>query len=157
MADDFGKKVERFGQDIWKKTSDAFGVISKSTEIAGKQREMRLVYAEIGKKYFELHANAPEEAFSELFETARAKADELKKLEEQLLQYKGYRRCAVCGETISASVAYCPRCGAEQPKDEPSYETEPDEDADADWICPRCGIDNDMENLFCVACGEKRS
>lgn len=154
MADDFGKKVERFGQDIWKKTSDAFGVISKSTEIAGKQREMRQIYAEIGRKYFELHTSAPEDALADLFAAAKTKADELAALEEQLLQYKGHRRCAACGETISASVAYCPRCGAEQPKEEPVEEPEPDEEAD--WICPRCGVVNDTDNLFCVACGEKR-
>jgi len=154
MSDDFGKKVERFGQDIWKKTSDAFGVISKSSEIAGKQREMRLIYAEIGKQYFDLHRSSPEESFASLFASASEKADELAKLEEQLLQYKGHRRCTVCGETISAKVAYCPRCGAEQPKEEPAEETETDEEAD--WICPRCGVVNDADNLFCVACGEKR-
>lgn len=153
MAEDFGKKVERFGQDIWKKTSDAFGVIGKSTEVASKRRELRLAYADIGSKYYELHAGDADAALADLVALAKVKADELRQLEEQLLQYKGYRKCISCGEAISVSVAYCPHCGAQQPKEEPAEEPE----ADADWTCPRCGAVTDADSLYCVACGEKRS
>ena len=155
MAEDFGKKVERFGQDIWKKTSDAFGVISKSTEVASKRRELRLAYADVGSKYCELHGGEAEPALTDLVAIAKVKLDELHSLEEQLLEYKGYRKCAACGETISSSVVYCPHCGAQQPKEAPAEDAEPE--VDADWTCPRCGVVNDADNLYCVACGEKRS
>ena len=48
MAEDFGKKIEKFGQEIWKKTTDVVGSISKSAEVANKERDLKQVYADIG-------------------------------------------------------------------------------------------------------------
>ena len=157
MAEDFGKKVEQFGQDIWKKTTDVFNVLSKNTEIAGKQRELRLVYAEIGKLYCEKHGEESGNEFSEQCERALAMKKEIEELEQEVLQHRGRRKCAKCGELIDSAVAFCPHCGAPQPKEEPEEE-KPIEEAEVinSWICPVCGAKMDEDDQYCTVCGAKR-
>jgi hypothetical protein len=138
MADDFGKKVERFGQDVWKKptdtvstigkkTSEAVGVIGKNADIAGKHHDLTEIYTEIGKQLVEAHAAEAGSLFPEQFEKVRQLKCEIDDLESQLLQQKGCRKCASCGEAIPLTVAFCPKCGAPQPKQDAEAEKPKDE------------------------------
>ncbi|MEZ4628915.1 MAG: zinc ribbon domain-containing protein [Eubacteriales bacterium] len=154
MADDFGKKIERFGQDIWKKTSDAVGAIGKSAESANKKHELRTVYADIGEAFFKKHPAQAKDEFAELYGRAEALETEISALEEQILEQRGHRKCVSCGEQIAQNAAFCPKCGTAQPaaKEEPAEEAE----VISDWVCPTCGVKNDSDAKFCVACGVKR-
>jgi RNA polymerase subunit RPABC4/transcription elongation factor Spt4 len=155
MAEDFGKKVERFGQDVWKKTTDTFGVIGKNAEIASKSRELRTVYAEIGRQYCSKHAQETGNEFPELCTQAYEMATEISVLEEQVLGQRGLRKCGNCGESISRKAAFCPHCGTQQPKEEP---VEADDDAPGTdgWVCPTCGTAMAQDDQFCASCGTKR-
>lgn len=128
MSDDFGKKMERFGQDVWKKTTDtvstigkktseAVGVIGKNADIAGKTHDLNELYTQIGKVLVESHSSQASELFPAQFEQIRQLKSEIDEIEAQLLQQKGCRKCASCGEPISSVVAFCPKCGAPQPKE----------------------------------------
>lgn len=156
MAEDFGKKVERFGQDVWKKTTDTFGVIGKNAEIASKSRELRTVYAEIGRQYCSKHAQASDNEFPDLCAQAFEMATEISALEEQVLSQRGLRKCAGCGESISKKAAFCPHCGAQQPIETTSAsEDEPAAGPDG-WVCPNCGTAMEPSDQFCSSCGAKR-
>lgn len=155
MPDDFGKKVERFGQDIWRKTQGAFGVLSKNTEIAAKSRELRTVYTEIGRQYCSKHAAEAGNEFPELCAQALQMAQEIATLETEVLAQKGCRKCASCGESVAITAAFCPSCGAAQPKEEPPVE-EASFDAEDGWVCPGCGAKADDDDAFCSVCGAKR-
>ncbi len=155
MADDFGKKVERFGQGVWKKTQDTFGVIGKNSEISSKSRDLRMVYAEIGRQYCDKHAAETDNEFAELTTRAQQMAEEIAELEAQVLAQKGCRKCVSCGESIPAASAFCPHCGAAQPKEEPPV-VEESFVSDNGWICPNCGERADGADLFCSSCGTKR-
>jgi len=154
MAEDFGKKVEKFGQDVWKKTTDAFGVIGKQSEIASKSHDLREVYAEIGRQFCEKHSSAAESEFPDLCANALQLMQEISDLEEQVLVARGRRKCANCGDSIPKTAAYCPHCGTEQPKEEtPDPEDPPKADY---WVCPNCGASLDIDDLYCSSCGTKR-
>jgi len=118
MADDFGKKIERFGQDVWKKTTETVGVIGKNAEIASKTRELDDLYTDIGRQYFERHTDSVTKEFPALAERAQALSKEIADLEDQILQQKGYRKCVSCGESVSQTAAFCAACGAAQPQPE---------------------------------------
>jgi len=154
MSDDFGKKIERFGQDIWKKTSGAVGAIGKSAESANKKHELRTVYADIGEAFCKKHPAQARDEFAELYDSVTTLETEIAELEEQILQQRGQRKCVSCGEEIPSEAGFCPKCGAAQP----AVKEEPAEEADvvSDWVCPTCGVKNDSEANFCVACGAKR-
>jgi len=155
MAEDFGKKVERFGQDVWKKTTDTFGVIGKNAEIASKSRELRTVYAEIGRQYCSKHAQETGNEFPELCAQAYEMATEISDLETQVLKQRGLRKCTSCGESISKIAAFCPHCGAQQPKEEPAAD-EAESDEPAGWTCPNCNASMGPDDQYCSSCGTKR-
>ena len=155
MSDEFGKKVERFGQDIWKKTQGAFGVLSKNSEIAAKSRELRSICAEIGQQYCDRHAMEADNEFPEHCAQALLLIQEIAALEAEVLAQKGCRKCVTCGESIAVIAAFCPHCGAAQPKEEPPVVETPLDSAD-EWICPNCGAKADEDDAFCAACGVKR-
>ena len=154
MADDFGKKIERFGQDVWKKTTGTVGAISKSAEIAAKTRELKDLYTEIGKQYFESHPDSARTLFPDLAGRANALKQEIADLETQVLEQKGCRKCASCGESITLEAMFCPSCGAPQSKPELGVSVSADETQG--WICPACGTAMESTNFFCAVCGNKR-
>jgi RNA polymerase subunit RPABC4/transcription elongation factor Spt4 len=154
MAEDFGKKVEKFGQDVWKKTTDTFGVIGKQSEIASKTHELRDVYAEIGRQFCEKYSSEAETQFPDLCADALSLMQQISDLEAQVLEQRGRKKCVKCGESISKTVAFCPHCGAEQPKEDQTKEQSAPE-ADR-WACPNCGATLDQDDLYCSSCGTRR-
>lgn len=158
MAEDFGKKIERFGQDIWKKTTDAVGSIGKSAESANKTRELKGVYADIGRQFCEKHPAQAADEFAELAAQAKELEAEIAVLETQILEQRGSKKCVSCGEQIPYAAAFCSKCGAAQPKIEPEPEPEPAVEAQVvdEWTCSACGAKMDSSDAFCTACGAKR-
>ena len=154
MAEDFGKKIERFGQDIWKKTTDAVDAIGKSAESANKSRELKTVYADIGKQFCEKNPAQAEKEFGDLFRQANMLEAQIAALEAQILAQRGAKKCAACGEEIPLAAPFCSACGAAQPK----VEQEPASEGEVvdEWICPLCGVKNASSSETCVACGAKR-
>lgn len=157
MAEDIGKKVERFGQDLWKKTQGVFGSVSKNTEIAAKKRELSKLYEEIGRQYCALHAAEAENEFPALCEKVAGFLREIDALEAELLTQKGNKKCVSCGFVIDADAQFCPSCGVKQPEPEPEPEPEPAAEAPAGWICPACHASMEESALFCSVCGAKRA
>lgn len=155
MAEDFGKKIERFGQDIWKKTTDAVGALSKSAEVANKTRELKTVYASIGEQFCAKHAEQAADEFGELAQRAKDLEIEVAELEAQILEQRGSKKCLECGEQIAFGADFCSKCGAAQPKPEPEPEEEP-EVVDG-WACTVCGHLMGSADAFCSACGAKRT
>ncbi len=154
MAEDFGKKIERFGQDIWKKTTDAVGAIGKSAEVANKTRDLKAVYAEIGKQFVENHPAQAADEFADLSAQAKQLQQEIADLEAQILEQRGTKKCVACGEELPYMSSFCSKCGAAQPK----VESEPAAEGEVvdEWICPICSVKNDSSRETCVACGASR-
>ena len=154
MAEDLGKKIERFGQNIWKKTTDTVGVIGKSAELANKTRDLKAVYADIGKQFCEKHPGQAADEFQDLAAQAKTLEAEISGLEAEILEQRGEKKCVSCGEEIPAAASFCSKCGAVQPK----VEAEPAAEGEVvdEWVCPVCGVKNSSANETCVACGVKR-
>ncbi len=158
MAEEFGKKIEQFGHDIWKKTTDAVGTIGKNAEVSNKSRELKAVYAELGMRFCEKHPSQAEEEFAELTGQAKTLEAEIAELEAQILEQRGTKKCVSCGEEIPLQAAFCSACGAAQPKPEPKAESESTVEGEVvdEWVCPVCGVKNSSARETCVACGAKR-
>ncbi|MBA4348204.1 MAG: hypothetical protein C0413_05090 [Clostridiales bacterium] len=154
MTEDFGKKIEKFGQDIWKKTTGAVESISKSAEVVNKRRELKAVYADIGQLFTKKHPAQANDEFGDLTQNATSLEKEIADLEAQILEQRGSKKCVECGEQIPYAAAFCSKCGAPQPKQEP----EPAEEAEVvdGWVCPACGQEMGSTDTFCSSCGVKR-
>lgn len=154
MAEDFGKKIEKFGQEIWKKTTDVVDSISKSADVSSKRRDLRTVYADIGQQFIQKHPGQARDEFGELTLRASDLEKEIAELEAQILEQRGSKKCVECGEKIPYAAAFCSKCGAPQPK----QEAEPAEEAEVvdGWKCPACGQSMGSADTFCTTCGAKR-
>ena len=154
MAEDFGRKIEKFGQDIWKKTTDVVDSIGKSADVSGKRRDLRTVYADIGQQFIQKHPGQAMDEFGELTRRASDLEKEIAELEAQILEQRGSKKCVECGEKIPYAAAFCSKCGAPQPK----QEQEPAEEAEVvdGWKCPACGQEMGSADTFCSSCGVKR-
>ena len=155
MAEDFGKKIEKFGQDIWKKTTDAVGSISKSADVANKRHELKAVYSDIGQQFTKKHSAQANDEFGSLTQIAANLEKEIADLEAQILEQRGSKKCVECGEQIPYAAGFCSKCGAPQPKQEAEPAEEP-EVVDG-WLCRACGQEMGSADSFCSACGAKRS
>lgn len=154
MAEDFGKKIGQFGQDIWKKTTDAVGTISKSAEISNKTRELKVVYTDIGEQFFIKHPDQVLREFPKLAVRAKALEAEIDELNTSILEQRGSKKCVKCGMQIVVQAAFCPMCGTAQPKLEQGSAADP-EIVDH-WICPSCKEQMGIDDIFCSSCGTKR-
>lgn len=156
MSDDFGKRIESFGQNIWKKAQSAVDTVTINSDIAAKTRELTQLYADIGREYCVSHGLDAEREMPELFEKASALAKEIADMQETLNLKKGFRKCLACGALVPVQAAFCPSCGAAMPP-MPEPEPEPEPEKPDDDVCPACGRELDDDDKFCPACGAKRA
>ena len=153
MADDFGKRVEAFGQNIWQKAQKTIDIVGINNDIGAKERRLTQLYAEIGEAYCKAHLEDAQTEFPALCEEAFALTREIDSLQASVLRIKGYRECPACHAMADDTAAYCPSCGTAMPEPapEPAPAQEPDEAR-----CKQCGEKLDSDDKFCPNCGEKR-
>lgn len=163
MADNgFGKKIEDFGQNVWKKAQSAVDIVSLNNDIGTKSRELEAIYTEIGRSYCTEQAEAAKAAYPERFDEAARLFSEIDALEEKVRRRKGVKKCPRCGEQVVLSAAFCPKCGSEVPTPEPEPEpeaeckAEPVVETDATF-CASCGASLSEGDVFCPRCGKARA
>lgn len=152
MAEDLGKRIGAFGQNVWKKAQGAVNIVAMNNDIAAKTRALTELYAKIGEAYCCAHREMAAGTFPELSSQAFALAEEIAGLEELVQLEKGLLKCPACGAMAPASAAFCPACGAAMP--EPAPKT-PDREPLPER-CDACGAAMETEDVFCSACGRKR-
>jgi len=145
---EFGKKVGDFGRNVWGKAQDVVDIATLKNDIHARNRELSVIYAEIGEAYCKQQSAAARKSFPELYEEANALESEIDRLQEKVQRRKGVKKCPGCGEMILVRAAYCNKCGTKVP----DPETEGD-----DQLCRNCGASLDDEDVFCSCCGTKRN
>ena len=111
VADTLVDSVEKGAKNVSetsKKTADKMRI---KKEINKYNSDINKAYASIGQKYFELNADAPDEAYAEIVNSiveAKLKLDELN---TELLTLENKNICSKCGKTISESDKFCASCG----------------------------------------------
>ena len=156
MAEEFGKRIEAFGQNIWKKAQGAVNIVGMNNDISVKSRVLTDLYAEIGKAYCSRHRVDAETEFPELCEKAHVLEEEIANLHEEIQLQKGLRKCASCASFAPEQAAFCPACGAAMPQPEPEPAPGPESEPVADKsTCGQCGAHME-EDAFCAVCGAQR-
>lgn len=148
---DFGKKIEDFGQNIWKKAQSAVDVVSINNDISTKSRELSQIYAELGAAYCKQCGEDAQKTFPQLYGEAQQLAAEIDALQEKLQRKKGVKKCPGCGALAPLGTAYCSQCGTRVPEPEPEPAPAPDAAA-----CKACGAPMDDGDSFCARCGAKK-
>ncbi len=169
---DLGKKISDTTQSVVEKTKTSTDIMRLNGLISDEERNVQRIYAEIGKKYMELHGADGDPDFAGLmqeYQTSKAKMEEYR---SQIRRNKHLLICAGCGAEIPETVLYCTRCGAENPvgkrlAEEQRQREEAERAArEADLqaaavpqtepqpeFCARCGQPRTAGAMFCTFCG----
>ena len=160
MADEFGKKMEAFGQNIWQKAQRTIDIVNINNDIGVKERRLTELYAKIGEAYCKAHLADAQTEFPEFCEDAFALTREIASLKASVMRIKGYCECPACHAMVDADAAYCPNCGTAMPEPEPEPvpepEHEPEAESENDTRCKQCDAEMDEDDHFCHNCGAKR-
>ena len=167
-----GKKISDTTQSVVEKTKISTDTMRLNGLISDEERNVQRIYAEIGRKYMELHGADGDPDFAGLmqeYQTSKAKMEEYR---SQIRRNKHLLNCAGCGAEIPDTVLYCTRCGAENPvgkrlAEEQRQREEAERAArEADLqaaavpqtepqpeFCARCGQPRTAGAMFCTFCG----
>ncbi len=146
--DNLGKRIQQTGQGAIDRTKKGAEVARLNSSINGLAKDMSKQYEELGRAYYDKFAasGAYDPDMAVFFQELDAKMSQVEDCKDQIRSLKGYRKCPVCGEDISADAMYCPNCGTKQ---EPIVAESPA----AGRVCPNCGAELEDDQIFCTVCG----
>jgi len=145
-----GEKITSTSKDVAKRTKNLADITKINSQISNEENNIRSKYSEIGKQYYRLFHDSPDEMFVELCNSITDSLSKIKCYKKQICSIKGVITCAKCCAEVPDSSIYCGSCGT---KIEQSVQ-ETAEDVSKPK-CPQCSSDVSDDMMFCTKCGEK--
>ena len=115
VADSLVDSVEKGAKNVSetsKKTADKMRI---KKEITKYTAEVNKGYNSIGQKYFELHADSPEECYAEFVNNIVNAKMKLTELNAELLSLENKSMCPKCGKPVAETDKFCASCNVFEP------------------------------------------
>lgn len=91
------RTVETVGKNVSKAAKDNMEIVKCSSAIDSCEENLKSIYAELGRRYYNAGEEVTREAFAELFDAIEKNEKEKKELKERLQILKGVEVCKKCG------------------------------------------------------------
>lgn len=148
--DNLGKTITDAGQGAIRKGKEMADAAKYNSMISDEEKLISSAFEEIGRKYFEMKGDAPEEEFASAVEAIRQSQAKITEYQNALKQLKGTRKCPSCGAEVPSESSFCPVCGAKLEAG-PIQSVQPvQEDV---LHCSNCGATISAGSKFCTFCG----
>lgn len=149
--DELGKKLTQGSQDMVQKTKDTAEVLKLNNIISDAERSIENLYSQLGKAYFELHADSSEDALSQIVSDIKFTKNTIFNCQKEIQQIKGLFLCTNCGANLDKDALFCSRCGTkiDRPVETPATVEE------TVYHCKKCGAPVSEDYAFCINCGTK--
>lgn len=131
LFEKLGDTILNVGKDVSQKVKDVSGITKLKIDIRAKEDFINKQYMELGKACYERRQSETEEEEA-IFERIDEAVSEIHKMELQILELKGTKKCPSCGAEVSDLAEYCSVCGEKISvvvSDSP-YEETPSEEAE---------------------------
>ena len=149
FLDEIGKKISQTSQGMVQKTKDTAESMKLNGAIAEEEKRIQALYLEIGKMYFELHADSYESALEAQVLGIKEANEKIEAYHEQIKRLKGIVRCAVCGGEVPYGAPFCSSCGSKMMNENTVAPT-----AESNVRhCTNCGAVLADGIAFCTNCG----
>ena len=115
MGFDFDKlkgNIVSVGKDVGNKVNDVSAVAKVKLDIRSKENYIEKQYTELGRAYYLAHKEEEDVPEKEFFKPIEEAEEEIKRLNEKLLNLQGAKICPNCGARQSKAHAFCDSCGA---------------------------------------------
>lgn len=149
FINEFGKKISDAGQTTIQKTKNLADIAKLNSSISDEEKKISDTYAQIGKQYFSMYADNPEESFKAFVDAIKVSEGKIVEYQNNIKQIKGVAQCPKCGAEVESGALFCSTCGAAMPK---PVEPEP-ESAKPVIYCTACGTAVAVGSKFCTCCG----
>lgn len=146
-----GDKISTNGRKVTKKAKELTDVARLNSKINEQEQELKNVYIEIGKAYYEATKQEPSPEFLPLFQSVISIQGAIAGAKEEIAQIKGIRNCINCNAEMANSAVFCPSCGTKNEVIETISEVVDQDES----TCPGCNQPIGDESVFCANCGTK--
>ncbi len=152
FLDNITKKLNEVSQEVISQGSSIAGTAKNKMGMAGVDKQLTVVYAELGKKYFESTRNNPPAEYAELFQKIKDLLVQVEFYKAETRRERGLVVCPKCGAEVQMGVAFCSNCGNTMP---PVDMTQQQSGYQPYMIvqCPQCGVELPNGTAFCTSCG----
>lgn len=154
-----GESLSSASKSVAEKAKQLAEVSSLNGRINTQEEIVERAYLEMGKRYYELHNENPDESFSEFCTSIKEALIQIDTLNEEIRKVKGIQVCGVCGAEVLIDATFCQKCGNKVtiPVAEvvsTSVEVTPEVTQDVK-VCTNCGKAQDIDTSFCCECGSR--
>lgn len=154
--DNIGKGLSDFSQATIQKGKDVANVAKYNRMIAEEEKAISGLFEALGKQYFELHPQDPEEVFKELIGQIVQSRQNIESYTEMIKELQGITKCAQCGSDVPNGALFCPDCGMRIVKKSEEETAEGEVPGKPKKLfCTNCGAVISPGYKFCAACGMK--
>ncbi len=149
VFDEIGKKLVDGSQGVVQKTKDTAEMMKINSMISDEEKRITALYTDIGKTYFEQHADSCEALLQARVDAVKAAKAKIAEYEERVRRLKGTVRCPNCNNEIPYGAQFCNCCGLRinaQGAAEAAANTP---------RCVKCGMPLAANVTFCTNCGTR--
>ena len=110
------KKIKKFGMDTMTEVQKMNEIRQLTSRVNEEKKKINAVYAEMGKKLYELYKEVPFEGFEAEFQSIEEKFTLIDLLQDQIRGVKGVVLCENCNTEVNAGERFCSNCGNRMPE-----------------------------------------
>ena len=111
LFNDLGKKLSATTQNVVRGTKELADTAKLNSQISDENKQIANLYSQIGKQYYESSEADAETPLGKLCLAINEAKERIAKLEAEILEIKGVKRCPSCGADIPPGTAFCGACG----------------------------------------------
>lgn len=153
--DKLGEKITNTSKDVARKTKDLTEIAKLNMSISSEEDKIKNKYQEIGKLYYELFNNAPDENFQAFCDDITVSLGIISSSKRQVLSIKGVKICTNCGAEVPLATSFCGSCGSKVEEEITLTVIDPIESEIPNQHCIQCENILSEDAVFCTICGEK--
>lgn len=150
ILDDLGKRLTEAGKTTVQKTKEITDLAKLNSQISAEERSQESLFSQLGKEYFNQHAQDAEPVLSQTVNDINASMERVRELHKQINSIRGVRACEDCGAEAPLGAIFCPACGVKLPE----Y-VAPEGEPVGPARCAGCGRELKITDQFCPTCGAK--
>lgn len=149
--DELGKKITQTSQGVVQKTKDTAETLKLNGLISDEEKRVNSLFNELGKAYFELHADSNESEFEKLISDIKEAQAKIENYAEQVKKLKGVVSCPNCGGEVAYGAPFCSSCGSKM-----NVQNDQSSAVNSNvQRCVNCGVPITPGTAFCTNCGTK--
>ncbi|MFV0467234.1 MAG: zinc ribbon domain-containing protein [Lachnospiraceae bacterium] len=106
-----GETLLSTGRGVSKKAKDVSGVAKLKLDLIDKQDQVKSLYQELGKNYYDNHKDDESQDQFYQFDQIRDINKQINEINERILDLRKVRKCPKCGNEVQATAEFCSFCG----------------------------------------------